>query len=62
MKVGILKYLLTYEIEFKREAKEIIKSSISENHQIDNVVLELNAIKFAYNTTFVDCIKTFLVF
>ena len=33
----------------------MIHSSFVANHHIDNVVLEINGLKYAYNTTFSDC-------
>jgi len=43
------------EVKFKNEAKEIVVSSMIANHSLDNIVLELNALKYAYNSTFADC-------
>jgi len=43
------------EVKFKNEAKEIIVSSMLANHSLDNVVLELNTLKYAYNCNFADC-------
>jgi len=43
------------EERFQKEAREIIHSSIVENHAISNVVLEINGLKYAYDTTFLDC-------
>eukprot|EP01119_Soliformovum_irregulare_P008978 TRINITY_DN2207_c0_g1_i1.p1 TRINITY_DN2207_c0_g1~~TRINITY_DN2207_c0_g1_i1.p1 ORF type:complete len:698 (-),score=261.33 TRINITY_DN2207_c0_g1_i1:25-1848(-) len=45
----------TDEEKFIKEATDIVHSSFVEKHAIDNVVLELNSLKYAYNTNFSDC-------
>jgi len=40
---------------FQREAVETVKRSIEEKHSIENTALEINALKFAYNSSFKDC-------
>jgi translation initiation factor eIF-2B subunit epsilon len=39
---------------FNDEMHETVERAVSENHSIDNVVLEINGLKFAYNSSFLD--------
>eukprot|EP01102_Stenamoeba_stenopodia_P018545 TRINITY_DN6807_c0_g1_i2.p1 TRINITY_DN6807_c0_g1~~TRINITY_DN6807_c0_g1_i2.p1 ORF type:complete len:673 (-),score=125.69 TRINITY_DN6807_c0_g1_i2:49-2067(-) len=41
--------------KFKKEIQDTIKRGIQENHQVDTIVLEINALKFAYDRSFVEC-------
>lgn len=42
------------------ETKETIDRAVEGNHEIGNVVLEMNALKFAYDRTFSDCINALI--
>lgn len=42
---------------FGREVAETVQRSIAEKHSIDNLALEVNALKFAYDKTFLDCAR-----
>jgi hypothetical protein len=39
---------------FNDEMQETVERAVAENHSIDNVVLEINGLKFAYNSSFLD--------
>jgi len=41
--------------KFLKEASDIVHNSILEKHAVDNIVLEMNSLKYAYNTNFIDC-------
>eukprot|EP00898_Chlorokybus_atmophyticus_P000815 jgi/Chlat1/1734/Chrsp13S02153 len=43
------------DAQFAREVQETFKRGVAEGLQQDNVVLEINALKMAYNRTFADC-------
>ncbi|KAG2386475.1 hypothetical protein C9374_002219 [Naegleria lovaniensis] len=43
------------EAVFIDEARASIKRAIAENHSIENAKLELNSLKFAYDSSFEDC-------
>lgn len=53
--------LLILCVEFTKEARDIIHISIVEKHSIENFVLELNSLKYAFNTTFADCKEDLLM-
>jgi translation initiation factor eIF-2B subunit epsilon len=42
---------------FGREVAETVHRMLLEKHTIDNLALEVNALKFAYNKTFLDCAR-----
>jgi translation initiation factor eIF-2B subunit epsilon len=42
---------------FSREVAETVQRSLVEKHSIDNLALEVNALKFAYDKTFLDCAR-----
>jgi len=46
--------------KFVKAASDIVHSSIAEQHSVDNVVLEMNSLKYAYNTGFIDCAEVIL--
>ena len=37
-----------------------MKRAVGDNHSVDNVALEVNALKFAQNRTFSDCVLAIL--
>ena len=43
------------QVDFQKEATEMAKNSINQNHAIDNAALELNSLKFACNASFEQC-------
>jgi translation initiation factor eIF-2B subunit epsilon len=45
---------------FIKEAQETIKRAVLNNHSIDNTKLEINSLKFAYNTSYSDCAQAML--
>jgi hypothetical protein len=45
---------------FGREVAETVHRMLHEKHSIDNLALEVNALKFAYNKTFLDCARAVL--
>jgi hypothetical protein len=34
---------------------------VRERHSLDNIVLEINSLKYAYDTTFLDCASSILI-
>jgi translation initiation factor eIF-2B subunit epsilon len=45
---------------FGREVAETVHRMLHEEHSIDNLALEVNGLKFAYNKTFLDCARAVL--
>ncbi|KAL0480756.1 eif2b5, partial [Acrasis kona] len=46
--------------KFVKEAQETIRRAVLSNHTIDNTKLEMNSLKYAYNTSYSDCAKAML--
>jgi translation initiation factor eIF-2B subunit epsilon len=42
-------------VGFDREVQETVRRGVRERHSVDNIVLEVNGLKYAYDTTFLDC-------
>jgi hypothetical protein len=46
---------------FQNEARELIRASIHDEASVENIALQLNAQKFAYNMGFGDCAAVILI-
>jgi len=46
--------------KFAREVEDTVRRAVLEGHSIDNTALEVNALKFAYDQTFLDCANSIL--
>ena len=48
------------DLNFAAEVNDTVKRAVGDNHSVDNVALEVNALKFAQNRTFGDCVLAIL--
>ena len=48
------------DLNFAAEVNDTVKRAVGDNHSVDNVALEVNALKFAQNRTFSDCVLAIL--
>jgi hypothetical protein len=50
-----------HRLGFDREVQETVRRGVRERHPLDNIVLEINSLKYAYDTTFLDCASSIFV-
>jgi len=48
------------EKKFAKEVEDTVKRAVTEGHSIDNTALEVNALKFAYDQSFMDCANSII--
>jgi len=49
------------ERKFAKEVEDTVKRGLLDNHSVDNIALEIQALKFAYDQTFLDCTNAALI-